>query len=146
MTTISLLTPDQLSAAYTIEQRSHAFPWTEKTLLSNQGERYLNYQLSDDHQMVGFCISQITLDEATLFNLAIDPDWQRRGYGRQLLNHLMDELRLREVFTLWLEARVSNHSAIRLYEQLGFNAVSLRRGYYPCGNGREDAQIMALSL
>ena len=46
MNTISSLETTDLPAAYHIEQRAHAFPWSEKTFASNQGERYLNFQLT----------------------------------------------------------------------------------------------------
>ena len=146
MKTISLLSPDDLSAAWALEQRAHAFPWSEKTFASNQGERYFNLKLTVDGQLAGFAIVQVVLDEATLFNLAVDPAWQRQGIGRQLLEHLQDALSERDVFTLWLEVRASNAPAIALYEQMGFNEVTVRRNYYPTVNGREDALIMALPL
>ena len=146
MTAISFLTPNDLPQAFAIEQRSHAFPWTEKTLASNQGERYLNYRLMVDDTLAAFAITQVVLDEATLFNIAVDPAFQRRGFGRQLLLHLIDALLQRDVLTLWLEVRASNQAAIQLYESLEFNQVSLRRNYYPTATGREDAIIMALTL
>jgi ribosomal-protein-alanine N-acetyltransferase len=43
MNTISSLTTPDLTTAFAIETRAHAFPWSEKTFASNQGERYLNY-------------------------------------------------------------------------------------------------------
>lgn len=146
MNQISLLTPNDLAGALAIEQRSHAFPWSEKTLASNQGERHLNYRLDVDHKMVAFAITQVVLDEATLFNLAVDPAYQRRGIGRELLQFLIGELVARAVQTLWLEVRASNQPAITLYEQLDFNEVSIRRNYYPSATGKEDAIIMALTL
>ncbi|HEI6965839.1 TPA: ribosomal protein S18-alanine N-acetyltransferase [Yersinia enterocolitica] len=146
MKQISILTPADLATAYQIEQASHAFPWSEKTLVSNQGERYLNFKLSIEQQIVGFAITQTVLDEATLFNIAIDSQHQRRGYGRLLLEHLIAQLESREIVTLWLEVRASNAGAIALYESLGFNEVSVRRNYYPSANGREDAIMMALPL
>ena len=146
MTSISLLTPPDLPLALAIEQRSHAFPWTEATFASNQGERYLNYRLDVDGKMAAFAITQWVLDEATLFNIAVDPAYQRRGLGKALLSHLVEQLQQRDIFTLWLEVRASNHAAIALYEQTGFNEVSVRRNYYPATHGREDALIMALSL
>lgn len=146
MNMISSLTPDDLPAAYAIEQRSHAFPWTEKTLASNQGERYFNLRLDVDGQMAAFAVTQVVLDEATLFNIAVDPAWQRKGLGRQLLEHLIRELEAKDVFTLWLEVRASNAAAIALYESLGFNEATIRRNYYPTKEGREDAIIMALPL
>ncbi|MFW0699479.1 ribosomal protein S18-alanine N-acetyltransferase [Pantoea sp. R13S299] len=145
MTAISLLTPDDLAQAFAIECRSHAFPWSEKTFASNQGERFINLRLDVDGQMVAFAITQVVLDEASLFNIAVDPAFQRRGFGRQLLQHLIDELIKRDVLTLWLEVRASNLPAIALYEQLGFNQVSRRPNYYPTASGREDAILMALT-
>lgn len=68
--------------------------------------------------MAAFAITQVVLDEASLFNIAVDPAFQRRGLGRQLLQHLIDELIKRDVLTLWLEVRASNLPAIALYEQL----------------------------
>lgn len=145
MTAISLLTPDDLAQAYAIECRSHAFPWSEKTFASNQGERFINLRLDVDGKMAAFAITQVVLDEASLFNIAVDPAFQRRGLGRQLLQHLIDELIKRDVLTLWLEVRASNQPAIALYGQLGFNQVSRRPNYYPTASGREDAILMALT-
>jgi ribosomal-protein-alanine N-acetyltransferase len=146
MNKISLLNTDDLRAAWHIEQASHAFPWTAKTLADNQGERYLNFKLTVDDTLAAFAITQTVLDEATLFNIAVHPDYQRGGLGRELLDHLIAELETRGVLTLWLEVRKSNAPAIGLYQSLGFNEVSVRRDYYPAAEGREDAIIMALPL
>ncbi|PHM37133.1 ribosomal protein S18-alanine N-acetyltransferase [Xenorhabdus innexi] len=146
MKNISLLTPADLPAAFQIEQASHPFPWSEKTFYSNQGERYLNYKIMLNNQMIGFAITQYILDEATLFNIAIHPEYQSQGYGRTLLNYLTETLPEKQINTLWLEVRRSNQSAIRLYEDLGFNEVSIRKNYYPTSTGKEDAIIMALPL
>ncbi|MFU9137133.1 ribosomal protein S18-alanine N-acetyltransferase [Erwinia tasmaniensis] len=146
MNQISLLTPTDLERAFIIEQRAHAFPWSEKTFITNQGERYLNFRLDVAGQMAAFAIIQVVLDEATLFNLAVDPDFQRRGLGRELLQHAVAELESRGIQTLWLEVRASNRPAIALYASLDFNEVSVRRNYYPTANGKEDAIIMALTV
>ncbi len=146
MHVISPLTAHDLPAAFAIEKASHAFPWTESTFNSNQGERYLNLKLTLDDTLVAFAITQVVLDEATLFNIAVHPSHQRQGHGRHLLKQLIETLETRGITTLWLEVRASNANAIALYEQLGFNEVSLRRNYYPAANGREDAVIMALPL
>ncbi|PHM37433.1 ribosomal-protein-S18-alanine acetyltransferase [Xenorhabdus mauleonii] len=146
MKNISLLTHIDLSAAFQIEQASHAFPWSEKTFYSNQGERYLNYKMTLNDQIIGFAITQYVMDEATLFNIAIHPEYQSRGYGRTLLSYLIDILPEKQINTLWLEVRRSNQSAIHLYENLGFNEVSIRKNYYPTAGGKEDAIIMALPL
>jgi ribosomal-protein-alanine N-acetyltransferase len=146
MKNISLLTAADLAAALQIERSSHAFPWSEKTFYSNQGERYFNYKMTLNDRIIGFAIVQWVLDEATLFNIAIHPDYQSQGHGKALLNYLIRVLPEKQINTLWLEVRRSNQPAIRLYENLGFNEVSIRKNYYPTATGKEDAIIMALPL
>ncbi|MEQ2026802.1 ribosomal protein S18-alanine N-acetyltransferase [Xenorhabdus szentirmaii] len=146
MKNISLLTHVDLPAAFQIEQASHAFPWSEKTFYTNQGERYFNYKMTLNGRIIGFAIMQYVMDEATLFNIAIHPEHQSKGYGKELLTHLIDVLPEKQINTLWLEVRRSNQPAIRLYESLGFNEVSIRKNYYPTATGKEDAIIMALPL
>ena len=46
----------------------------------------------------------------------------------------------------FLEVRVSNQSAYRLYERYGFNEIGRRRDYYPTVDGKEDALVMACTL
>lgn len=146
MTMISSLQPNDWAQAYAVETRSHAYPWSEQTFQSNQGDRFLNLRADHDGQLAGFAICQVVLDEASLFNLAVDPDFQRRGVGRQLLVALTEQLLARDVMTLWLEVRASNLPAIRLYESLDFNQVTRRANYYPTPTGHEDALLMALTL
>ncbi|MGL9760074.1 MAG: ribosomal protein S18-alanine N-acetyltransferase [Symbiopectobacterium sp.] len=146
MHVISPLMSHDLPAAFAIEKASHAFPWAESTLNGNQGERYQNLKLTHNDTLVAFAITQLVLDEATLFNIAVHPTHQRQGYGQRLLEQLIETLEVSGITTLWPGARASNVNAIALYEQLGFNEVSLRCNYYPAANGREDAVIMALPL
>ncbi|QIQ21943.1 ribosomal protein S18-alanine N-acetyltransferase [Zophobihabitans entericus] len=147
MNTISILNKADLPAAFKIGQAAHAFPWSWQNFESNQGERYLNLKIERDGQIVGFLITQVVLDEANLFNIAIDPAFQKQGLATELLNHLIEELAARNVVTLWLEVRASNTAAINLYNQLGFNEITIRTNYYPAKNNqREDAIIMAYTL
>ncbi len=146
MNKISLLGSADLRDAWHIEQASHAFPWSAKTFADNQGDRYLNFKLTVGERLAAYAITQTVLDEATLFNIAVHPDFKRRGLGRELLEHLIGELEARGILTLWLEVRKSNFAAIALYQALGFNEVAVRRDYYPAAEGREDAIIMALPM
>ena len=95
----------------------------------------------------GFAICNVVLDEATLFNIAVDPAEQGKGYGKALLQGLITELSQKDVITLWLEVRESNIKAQQLYTQLGFNEVTVRKHYYPLPDGKkENAIVMALYL
>lgn len=131
---------------YEIERQAHLIPWSFGTLKNNQGERYLNLKLVKNNQIIGFAICQSVLDEATLFNIAVEPTRQGKGMGELLLRELMTRLTERAVKTLWLEVRESN-PARHLYEKLGFNEVDIRKNYYPLPNGgRENAVVMACYL
>lgn len=133
---------------FAIEQAAHLVPWSFGTLKNNQGERYLNLKIRNHHgEILGFAICQTVLDEATLFNIAIDPPFQGQGLGKLLLEHLIAQLRQKGIATLWLEVRQSNTGAQHLYQQCGFNQVDIRKNYYPTPQGgRENAIVMALCL
>ncbi len=132
---------------FEIEQQAHLVPWAKGTLLNSQGERYLNLKLSVENRIVAFAICQFVLDEATLFNIAVDPAYQGKGYGKQLLQALIAQLQQKQITTLWLEVRASNTTAQKLYSSLGFNEVTVRKNYYPTQDGgRENAVVMALYL
>lgn len=132
---------------FEIEQQAHLVPWAKGTLLNSQGERYLNLKLSVESRIVAFVICQFVLDEATLFNIAVDPSYQGKGYGKQLLQALIAQLQQKQITTLWLEVRASNTTAQKLYSSLGFNEVTVRKNYYPTQDGgRENAVVMALYL
>ncbi|NUF27384.1 ribosomal-protein-alanine N-acetyltransferase [Gilliamella bombicola] len=151
MKTISTLTEHDLTKAFELEQICHTIPWSKQTFFSNQGDRYLNFKITIDNQIAGFCICQQVADEANLFNIAIHPDFRKQGLAKALLNHLIDTLITIKspcpISTLWLEVRQSNSPAIKLYQTLGFNQITVRKNYYPTADGKqEDAIIMAYTL
>ena len=73
-------------------------------------------------------------------NVAVAPEFRRRGIATALLARLFDITADDRRRGYTLEVRVSNTDAIQLYEQLGFEARGIRRGYYT--DNREDALIM----
>jgi len=75
-----------------------------------------------------------------VMNVAVDPDYQRRGIATRLLERLFEQTADDHRRGYTLEVRVSNHDAIRLYEKLGFERRGTRRGYYT--DNREDALVM----
>ncbi|MFC0179817.1 ribosomal protein S18-alanine N-acetyltransferase [Thorsellia kenyensis] len=146
MPTIKPFDLSLIEEAYKIEQQSHLFPWPKNIFESNFGLRYANFVIFKQNNLAGFCICQTVVDEATLFNIAISPEMQRKGLGELLLSHLINELETVGIKTLWLEVRKSNKNAIKLYEKMGFATVTQRVDYYPTHNGREDALVMAFSI
>lgn len=142
MLSIASLTRAHLSVISKIEKQSHAFPWTDKILESNFGQRYFNFILLDGDDIVGYYFANQVAGEASLLNIAIAPEHQGKGYGRMLLTHLIEQCQAQDLFQLWLEVRESNLAAYHLYVNVGFNEVDRRIGYYPANVGREDAIMM----
>lgn len=146
--TISHIEPQDFARLFEIEQQAHLVPWSYGTLLNNQGERYLNLKLIEQGKIIAFAICYLVADEGNLFNIAVDPRFQGKGYGKKLLQALIEQLKPKGVSSIWLEVRESNLNAQKLYSSVGFNQVSVRKNYYPTTNPtkRENAVIMALSF
>jgi len=68
------------------------------------------------------------------------------GFGRRLLEHMLERAAASGIGEAFLEVRPSNLAAIRLYQHLGFEQIGIRRGYYQAPDGREDAIVLKLNL
>jgi ribosomal-protein-alanine N-acetyltransferase len=91
-------------------------------------------------ELLGYLIISRYVDAWHVMNLAVTPRRRRERIASSLLERLF-ELTSREGRRGYtLEVRVSNDVAIKLYEQAGFKARGIRRGYYT--DNREDALIM----
>ncbi len=136
-----------LPAVMAIERRAYSHPWSEGIFRDCLHVGYLCRVCELDGRVIGHAVLSIAAGEAHLLNLCIDPDFQRRGLGRSLLEACFDEACQHHAETLFLEVRMSNKAAIRLYLAMGFNEVGVRAGYYPAGDGRrEDAFVFAKTL
>jgi len=142
--TLRIMTPDDLAQVFAIEQVSHPSPWPMKGLQESL-QNHVAYVLEQDGAVIGFAFVQRILDEAHLLDIAIAPSHRGKGLGRELLRQLMDEVLVSGVTIWFLEVRVSNVTAISLYQSLGYNELSLRRNYYDGPDGKEDALLMACS-
>jgi ribosomal-protein-alanine N-acetyltransferase len=93
-----------------------------------------------DGVLVGYAFVSRYVDAWHVMNIAVAPDFRRRGIATTLLERLFEVTAADPRRGYTLEVRVSNADAIRLYEKLGFEARGIRRGYYT--DNREDALIM----
>ncbi len=59
-------------------------------------------------------------------NVAVRPDFRRRGIGRALTNIAMQHARQRHAHATWLHVRADNPGAIALYANLGFRELARR--------------------
>ncbi len=59
-------------------------------------------------------------------NVAVHPDFRRRGIARALLEVALESPIARKAGEIWLHVRADNEGAIALYEQLGFQTRAKR--------------------
>ncbi|WHO40763.1 GNAT family N-acetyltransferase [Sphingobium sp. AP49] len=88
-----------------------------------------------DAAPLGFALIRSVLDECELLLLAVDPLWRGRGIGRSLLVDSLNTARRRGITSMNLEVRATNN-AIKLYENIGFEYVHRRPGYYRGNDGK----------
>ena len=124
-----------------IEKLCFSDPWSENSItyeLTNPLSLWL--VAVEDDKVVGYVGSQSVLGEADMMNLAVHPDYRRRGIARKLVLELIEQLKTQGSHILILEVRASNDPAIALYTDLGFTQVGRRPNYY--FKPKEDALIL----
>jgi [ribosomal protein S18]-alanine N-acetyltransferase len=132
-----------LGAIEEIERTSYPTPWSRSMFageLTKPSSICLGAFDGETGGLLGYLIISRYVDAWHLMNVAVAPEHRRRGIASGLLDRLF-ELTAgdgRRGYTL--EVRISNTSAIKLYERSGFRARGIRRGYYT--DNREDALIM----
>jgi ribosomal-protein-alanine N-acetyltransferase len=137
---------EDLPAVLRNEEQSYEFPWTMAIFRDCLRVGYVCCVLEGAGGVIGHGLMSVGAGECHLLNVCVHPDYQRRGLGTRLVEHLLDEARRRGVRMALLEVRVSNRGAYRIYQRLGFDEIGLRKGYYPARNGREDAILLAREL
>lgn len=137
---------DDLDAVMAIEPYIYPYPWTRGNFSDSLSSGYSAWVLMANEKIIGYALVMMVLDEAHLLNLSVAKPYQKQGLGRLLLEYMIQIARNKQAANMFLEVRPSNISAIALYENMGFNEMAIRRGYYPAANGREDAVLMGLAL
>ena len=135
-----------LDTVMAIEPTIYPYPWTRGNFSDSLNAGYSAWVYEELGYIIGYAVVMLVLDEAHLLNLSIAKTHQGRGLGRALLDYMMLIARGHGAANIFLEVRPSNTPALRLYEDVGFSEMAVRRGYYPAAHGREDAILMGMAL
>lgn len=133
--------PD-IGAITDIEAVSFPDPWSPSMFRAHLGELFLVAE--DAGTLAGYLVGMVVGPEAEILNVAVAPERRGQGIGRALVASALRELGIRDVRTVYLEVRVSNAAAQRLYAGNGFREAGRRRGYYH--DPHEDAMVMRCDL
>jgi ribosomal-protein-alanine N-acetyltransferase len=141
------MTPEWIERVVAVEQTAYSHPWSRRHFEDTLAAGYHARLLVGGETLMGYYVAMKGVDEVHLLNLTVAPAHQGQGWGRLLLEAMDTWARSVGAQTAWLEVRVSNEPALRLYERHGYRRVGLRRAYYPAARGmREDAVVMCCSL
>lgn len=127
-----------------IAQQSFTVPWSIKSFkkeLLNDSSLLKVAEING--KVVGYVVFRRILDEVELLSIAVSPPFRRKGIATRLIKETLNEIK-DSVKACFLEVRISNEGAIRLYEKLGFLRMGIRKKYYLLPE--EDAIIMKLKI
>lgn len=143
-------TEEDVEALVALERLCHSHPWNARNFrdeLADAGRGRLivlraPFDFADPGRgIVAYCAYQVVAGEMHIMNLAVVPDFQRRGLGAFLLTRALELGAGRGAERVFLEVRRSNAAARGLYERFGFVTAAVRRDYY--ADPREDALLLA---
>lgn len=139
--TIEKMNAGQVAQIADLEKICFSDPWSENSIAFELENKLAHWLVAQEGEMVaGYIGSQTVMGETDMMNVAVHPDFRRRGIAEALVKRLVEDLQAMESHCLTLEVRASNAPAIALYEKLGFSQIGRRKNYYR--NPREDALIL----
>ncbi len=134
-----------LHDVYFIEQDVFPYHWTYRNFESAIATGNHGIVLRNDQgTLIGYFICLDIVDELELLKIAVGKPFQGKGYGRLLMDKVLELARLLEMESVFLEVRQSNLPAIALYQKMAFKTIGIRPGYYI--QPTEDALLMKREL
>lgn len=121
----------------------HLDNWGEAFFVAEINNEVVGYIMNRVERGIGFFRKSL-VKKGHIVSIAILEEHRRKGIGEALMRAGMEAMRnVYDAKEVYLEVRVSNTPAIRLYEKLGFKVVKILEGYYSDG---ENAYLMAREL
>lgn len=132
-------------AAAKLEQEIFSQPWSENGFLDALKTNKALFLVAENQQeIVGYIGMYYCFDEGEITNVAVAEQQRCHGIGMLLLSEMLKKAQKKGVSKIVLEVRISNYSAIRLYERCGFKNCGVRKGFYDFP--KEDAFIMICEI
>lgn len=116
------------------------YRWTEEQFrLGLEKGAFRVLGVFDGDSLSGYIAFSIIKDEMEILNLAVHPDFRRRGLAEKLLKECFRVCIQNKVGKSFLDVKVSNIPALGLYRKFGYKRIGVRKKYYP--DTREDALL-----
>ena len=106
----------------------------------NHPDLFLVAEDTISNEIIGFILVSISRnfesnDTGLIYAIAIHPDYQNKGIGKNLINKLSENLKKRDITALYLHVKETNKGAIKFYNILGFIQVEFLKKFYSWGEG-----------
>ncbi len=121
-----------------------------KSILDNFPESFLVVQ-NNAGKIIGYIMWRVEktpspdslryINKGHLVSIAVSNHYRKRGLAKALLSNSMQAIKKYKIKEYVLEVRVSNYSAIKLYEHFNFQITNTKKNYYRDG---ENAYYMTL--
>lgn len=106
--------------------------WSEEAFQREAVNPVAIYLLLEENSVIaGFAGIWCVADEAQVMNIGVCPEFQGRGYGKQLMSEICREAVDCGCLTMTLEVKSGNVPALALYTGMGFVETGMRKDYYP---------------
>lgn len=106
----------------------------KEELLSNYSY-FITIKLSKTNEILGFAGFKKTLDTADIMNIVVRKDFRNKKIGKKLLTSLIQKAKEQDIKTIFLEVNSKNLPALKLYENIGFKKIGIRKNYYKNSDG-----------
>ncbi len=122
---------DDLDSLVAIEQASFPNAWSRQVLVDWIQRADSDCRvLEQEDRIVGFLLIVDEPNGLHLVNLAIDPEYRRRGFALSALEWVDELAGERAVKRVVLDVRETNLAAQLLYRKAGYRAVGIVSDYY----------------
>ncbi len=124
-------TPRDLPEVLEIERAVFSDPWSPDSFEPEFTDEYGFFHVAElNGAVVGYVIARIVARQGEIANIAVAPSHRGTGIGGQLLDAAIVASDAGQCEAVWLEVRVSNDAARRLYTSRGFELIGRRKRYY----------------
>lgn len=137
--------PEDVPQVYNIEKKSFSDPWSYGSFMDDiYSEIAYSIVLEEDNKIYGYASAWFLYDDVHITNICIEESERGKGYGSKILEHIIKRAEEFKKEKIILEVRVSNISAVKLYEKYGFENIYRHPHFYE--NNNEDAYVMIRNL
>ncbi len=134
--------PEDTDSVVQIEKDSFSQPWSRQGFLDAMDLPHnIILVAEEDGEILGYQCTYVSFDEGELTNIAVKRSARGQGVGKHLIKSLQEAAVESGVERIVLEARVTNETAIALYEKMGFINLGIRKNLYE--HPVEDGVIMS---